>query len=392
MLRNCLYTIVTILCIALPFKQTGAQDAYLRRVFDTLASPHVSGRGYVDSGLQKAAAIIEQELRKWGVQPIDNSFRQPFKHDVVVFDGTVELKVNKKPLKPGVDFLVSPGSRAVKAEKGKLERLDSIRWIDPANRVVLELVDKLTWGVATVQDDYTVVYVLKPSMPVNIQSYSIHLDARRIKDFTSENVLGFIPGKEKRDSFLVLTAHYDHLGKLGHDAIFCGANDNASGVALMLDLARRIGSGEVSLRYSVLFIAFAGEEAGLLGSEHFVKNPVVPLNKICFLVNLDLLGTGNDGIMVVNATEYPKAWKILDDLNKANGWLNTIGQRGKARNSDHYWFTEAGVPAFFIYTLGGIAAYHDVYDVRETLPLTKTKEVGELLIAFFENLSKGGAY
>jgi len=88
-----------------------------------------------------------------------------------------------------------------------------------------------------------------------------------------------------------------------------------------------------------------------------------------FLVNLDLLGTGDEGMMVVNATEFfsPVCF-FLTAINNEKKYLAKIGQRGKARNSDHYWFTEKGVPSFYFYTLGGIKAYHDIYDKAETLP------------------------
>lgn len=376
-----------LLCVLFGQIEALAQKDNIRRLVDTLASPHLEGRGYVDSGLQKAASFIESEYRLAGLKPIEDTYRQSFTHDVVVFDGNVKLTLNGKVLKPGIDFLVSPGSKAVKAASKKLVPLDSIRWIDPNARVVFEMVDKLTWGVASVQDDYAVFYVLNSALPEPPVSYVVDLDARRIKGFSSENIVGIIKGSERPDSLLVISAHYDHLGKLGRDAVFCGANDNASGVALMLDLAKQLGAGASPPRYSVMFIAFAGEEVGLLGSAHYVQNPLFPLENIRFLINLDLLGTGEEGIMVVNASEYPDEWQLLDSLNKANNWLKQVGQRGKARNSDHYWFTEAGVPAFFIYTLGGISAYHDVYDVRETLPLTKTEDVGKLILSFLDIIS-----
>ena len=97
---------------------------------------------------------------------------------------------------------------------------------------------------------------------------------------------------------------------------------------------------------------------------------------------MDLLGTGDDGLMVVNATEFEAQFNTLANINSEKKLLPKIDKRGKARNSDHYWFTEKGVPAFFIYTLGGIAAYHDVFDKAETLPLTKYKEVFQLITEF----------
>ena len=378
----------TLFLLFIQYSGFGQKD-HIRRMVDTLASPFMCGRGYVEKGLQKAAQFIEDEFKRSGIKPVKKSYRQPFKHDVVVFDGAAELRINDKALTPGVDFVVSPGSIGAKGRQQKLQKLDSARWIDPALRVVIEKVDKLTWGVASVQDDYTVFQVLKSSLPGEPEYYGANLDARRVKDFTSENIIGMVQGTEKPDSVLVISAHYDHLGKLGKETIFCGANDNASGVALMLDLAKQIAAKP--LRYSVMFIAFAGEEAGLLGSAHYVKNPLLPLKDIRFLVNLDLLGTGDEGIMVVNATEFANEWKMLNDINKQNGWLSQVGQRGKARNSDHYFFTELGVPSFFIYTMGGIKAYHDIYDLRETLPLTKTEEVGKLLLEFFKGLSEGGS-
>ena len=168
---------------------------------------------------------------------------------------------------------------------------------------------------------------------------------------------------------------------MGNKTIFPGANDNASGVSMLLNLAKAYSKNNNS-KYSLLFIAFAGEEMGLLGSKYYTEHPVVPLEKIKFLINLDLLGTGDDGLMVVNGEIYPQQFNLLDSLNTVHHYLNHIGKRGKARNSDHYYFSEKGVPAFFLYTLGGIKAYHDIDDKGSTLPLTKYKEVFRLISDF----------
>ncbi|MDQ6815507.1 MAG: M28 family peptidase, partial [Bacteroidota bacterium] len=129
-------------------------------------------------------------------------------------------------------------------------------------------------------------------------------------------------------------------------------------------------------------------EAGLLGSKYFTQHPLFPLKNIRFLLNLDLEGTGDKGITVVNATEYTKAFAALNAVNDSGHYLVKINPRGKAANSDHYWFSEKGVPAFFMYTLGGIKAYHDIFDKAETLPLTKYEDLFKLIVGFNKDLMK----
>ena len=97
-------------------------------------------------------------------------------------------------------------------------------------------------------------------------------------------------------------------------------------------------------------------------------------------------GTGDEGIKVVNATEHKKEFDELIKINEEKKYLPGIQPRGKAPISDHYFFEEAGVKTFYIYTLGGIKAYHDIYDRPETLPLTKFEELYKLVIDFTNGL------
>jgi hypothetical protein len=90
--------------------------------------------------------------------------------------------------------------------------------------------------------------------------------------------------------------------------------------------------------------------------------------------------------MVVNGAVFTNQFSKLQSINAKNNYLKEIKKRGKAQNSDHYWFTEIGVPSFFIYTLGGIKAYHDIYDVESTLPLTEFVDVFKLLTEFVNEL------
>jgi aminopeptidase YwaD len=248
------------------------------------------------------------------------------------------------------------------------------------------LKDKLTWSVAREQLEYTTIEVSKRSLAGLPSKIKININARLENNFGAANVCGIIPGTIKKDSVIVFTAHFDHLGGMGKDTYFPGANDNASGVSLLLSLAQYYASNPQP--YSVAFICFAGEEAGLLGSKYFTENPLLPLSSIRFLTNADLVGTGVDGITVVNATEYKNEYALLNKINDEHKLLPAIKARGKAANSDHYWFSEKGVPSFFMYTMGGVSAYHDVFDKSATLPMNEFADLFRLIVKFNAELMK----
>jgi Zn-dependent M28 family amino/carboxypeptidase len=177
--------------------------------------------------------------------------------------------------------------------------------------------------------------------------------------------MGYVKGTEYPDSFIFLTAHYDHLGEMGKGTYFPGANDNASGIAILIDMARYFANSKIKPRYSIGFIAFAGEEAGLVGSKYYTDYPVTPLKNISFLMNMDLMANGQTGMMVVNGSVFPKEYGKLVHINDSAHYLYAIDKRGKAANSDHYWFSEKGVKAFFFYLLGKYPYYHDIYDTSD---------------------------
>jgi hypothetical protein len=216
----------------------------------------------------------------------------------------------------------------------------------------------------------------------SVKEIDICIGAKFFKNYVSQNVIGYIRGKVNPDSFIVFTAHYDHLGQMGKTVYFPGANDNASGVAMLLSLARYYSQPGNKPNCSIVFMAFSGEEVGLLGSHYYVEHPLFPMTRIKFLTNMDILGTGNEGITVVNATVYDSAFKKLQEINTAGNYLPALKPRGKAAISDHHFFTEKNIPSFYIYTLGGIKAYHDTCDRRETLPLTEFEDLFSLLREF----------
>lgn len=416
---------IYILLSSLMILSAAAQDKdYARRMVDTLASPYMSGRGYVDNGDRKAADFLAAEMRSMGrVQPLfSGNYFQSFTHDVNIFEVEPFLKVGKTHLLPGKDYLVQAFSGSVKGnynvmfvdggdllslrfrlsqmkdnkrtaviiyaksgEEFKAAQKEIVTVLRMCDVLVLVNPTKLTWTVSSENIGKKAVFeVSKDAFDKTVGRKKVSVSAQPVykRGYESVNVGGIIPGTIK-DSFLLVTAHYDHLGKMG-SAVFPGANDNASGTAMMLDLARYYAEVDFKPRYTLVFVAFAAEEAGLVGSKYFVENPVLDLAKIKFVFNIDLMGGGTEGVTVVNGTVHEPEFARMEAINAEKKYVPRVKKRGKAANSDHHWFTENGVPAFFVYAEGGVTAYHDVNDTRENLPLDGYDGIFRLIRDFLE--------
>ncbi|GAA4350580.1 hypothetical protein GCM10023185_08460 [Hymenobacter saemangeumensis] len=395
-----------------------------RKTIEKLASPAMLGRGYVGDGDKKAAAYLRGRLRELKLEPLAPDYTQRFTLDVNTFPGKLELQLQhgfgpvlgpRWPLQPGRDFIAAPNSGSGRLRGRRLCYLDSAALTSPdglreffhcsrlpctvvlldryvqqpahlplavKNRVdsaaaVLSIVPKLTASLAPEQTSqlrlhalpHAMLHPFKPGTGSPAWTANLEVEARLKRSYPSQNLAAVVRGSAQPDSFLVVSAHYDHLGTMGKKAYFPGANDNASGVALLLELAAHYAKPENRPACSIAFLLFGAEEAGLIGSSYFVAHPLLPLKNIKFLVNLDLLGTGEQGATVVNGRVHESAFRRLSSLNEAGHYLPALGARGRAANSDHYPFSELGVPAFFIYTRGGSPAYHDVHDQPGALSL-----------------------
>ena len=362
----------------------GQDLKYVRKTLNTLTSEDFWGRGYTKNGMDKAADFILSEFKSFGLQPMDGEkFKQPFQFAVNTFPGKMDLSINNKKLIPGKDFIIHQASVGVKATT-ILEQKDSINFLAASSRILVTVEDKLTWSVAQKVNDYTQVFVKKSALNETPKTIAVDIENTFVPDFRAANICGVVKGKIKPDSIILITAHYDHLGGMGKNTYFPGANDNGSGISFLLSLAKYYAKNPQ--KYTIAFICFAGEGAGILGSNYVTENPLIPLSNIRFLINVDMVGTGETGATVVNATQYPKEFEALKKINEEGKFLVKINPRGKAANSDHYFFTEKGVPAFFLYTQGGIAAYHDVFDKAETLPFTVYENLFKLFVGFNKSL------
>jgi len=414
-----------------PHAQPEPDLARARRTIEALAAPNMHGRGYVQQGEHVAAAYLRARLRQLGLAPLAPNYTQSFTLNVNTFPGKMQLTLldgQQLTLLPGRDFIAAPESAPQPAAWSRPLVLDTLLFTDtaavrrllhPASlagwvadarlrptqlpagpqvasivlrardearlaslpaavqqfvaqfpvRLVLE--PKLTASLSATQAPGTRLEVLASRWPAASAEASIRLavDAQLLPDYQTQNLAAIVKGRAQPDSFLVVSAHYDHLGMMGSQTYFPGANDNASGVALLLELAAHYARPENQPACSVVFLLFGAEEAGLVGSSYFVQHPLVPLASIKFLLNLDLLGTGEEGATVVNGRVHEAAFARLTALNETHHYLPRLTARGRAANSDHYPFSQAGVPAFFLYTRGGSLAYHDVNDQPAALSL-----------------------
>ena len=358
-----------------------AQDTvYARKIINDLTSEKFYGRGYLHNGLGKAANYIEHELKSNGIAPLfDGKYLQPFFQTVNTFP-TIDVTLNGKKLIPGWDYIPHPSSGPLKG-RYPLYPKDSVTYSSPRGELVVQLRKKLTYSVGNETRNKTIIELDKTrfqELPVKAE---VEIKTKLLNKFKANNVGGMIKGTGS-DSIIIFSAHYDHLGGLGDHTYFPGANDNASGVSMVLNMMKYYKAHPP--KYTTVFIFFAGEEAGLLGSLHLSENPPFPLKQVKFMINLDLLGTGDEGIMVVNGALLEKEFNRLHAINDTQRLVYGVNKRGKAANSDHYWFSEKGVPAFFIYTLGGVTAYHDVRDISATLPLTDYTDVCRLILQFVD--------
>jgi aminopeptidase YwaD len=395
----------------------GQDIIYARSVISRLTSPGFEGRGYVKHGDRKAAKFISGEFKKSGLKHYGKDYFQPFNISINTFPGKVILTLNGQQLVPGTEFLVASSSPSLKGtykvvwanpDTSSLSSSQKSKqaWIykddfvitqgdikklsldDPFQSTGLIIPvksgDNLWWHVSNGKVVQKHMLLLVRSQFLDSNTNELYINARNkfLPAYETRNVIGYIAGKDRPDSFFVFTAHYDHLGKMGR-IYFPGANDNASGTAMLMDLARYYAQSSHRPRYTIVFIATAAEEVGLLGAGYFTDHPLFPLEKIKFLINLDMVGTGSDGITVVNGSVYEKDFNLLQKINAEKKYVKDIAARGESCNSDHCPFYQKGVPSFFIYTRGeDFKEYHNVNDRADALPLTAYQSLVELLTDF----------
>ena len=199
-------------------------------------------------------------------------------------------------------------------------------------------------------------------LPAVTLDYVQHLGTKRR---VVRNVVGVLPGADaaRRSEALVIGAHYDHVGLGGRFSsspdrtgeIHNGADDNASGIAALVEMARAAAADRSRFPRTLVFVAFAGEERGLLGSAHYANNPALPLANTLAMLNLDMVGRSRGVVEVGGLTRFPSLARDVEAAARVVGIDARSGGPGAGRSDDSS-FIEKGIPALHFFT-----GFHDDY-------------------------------
>jgi hypothetical protein len=417
----------------------------LKQKLSVIASAEMEGRETATEGQRKAAAYIENKFREIGLKP-RNGDNYQLHYDLFVDSLTAySLSLNGTALQPNKDYSVSVNSSAngawniseiYFAGAGVLDttQLDvKDKWVvtdetgfNPLRQKIAQLRRRQVKGIILVSKSFprTTPFALKSGMDIKTHdlsntypyftvsyatlaqilnkasldsaslsvmsktSYPTNLSltvARTELKLKSSNVLGILEGSDKKDEYVFLTAHYDHLGKRGDSIIYYGADDDGSGTTAIIELAeafakaRKKGHGP---RRSIVFMTVSGEEKGLLGSEYYTDHPLYPLAKTTVNLNIDMVGRidpkfKGDSLNYVYVIGDDKLSSelapITDSINKKYIGMELDRRYNDIKDpnryyfrSDHYNFAKKGVPIIFYFN-GTHADYHRPSDTVEKI-------------------------
>ena len=410
-----------LLLLTIVTMQLNAQDlAHYKKVVKELSSAKYQGRGYAADGANKAGKYLAKEFARAGA---DEVTCQPFKLDINTFPGKMEVAVDGKKFIPGVDFTLREFAPGIKGEY-KLYYIDMQNYNAekifadlalPENKDAFVVCDFMftykhsadfkrmqsksecanagfiyTWesplkfykAYGEKVSEKPILWVA-PDFPTNAKTIKLNIENEFLDDYECFNVIAKVEGK-RHDKCYLFTAHYDHLGKLGKKTFYAGAHDNASGTATVVTLAAHYAKNKPE--YDMYFIAFSGEDANLRGSEWYANNPIVPLNQIKYLINLDMIADNNPMQYCEVSNEGMNGFELMEKINGEKNYFKKLDRHELEGNSDHYPFAQRNVPCIFFMNEGGDAFkyYHTIYDNWKNAIFENYEPTVKLIVDFIE--------
>lgn len=424
-----------ILLMSYVFQESQAQSK-LEEHINVLTSPEFKGRGYFYGGADSAANYISWSYRQIGLSAISDNFRQGF--SITAFGRTSNqssIRIGDKQYIIWKDFAIQPfhidrnrGQFVGQHQLYPLYKNDSVFFyrdsvgtdcivrakLTNESQVFQTIVEGDSLADKFFGRKHTTACLTKYLQKPNMNLYPSPFMSRKLKrvaknntkttlhesitvnlqrdtsNYICHNIVGQLAARAKVDSIVLISAHYDHLGQR-RASYYPGANDNASGIAVMLELANKLNTAiddgwEPS--YNIVFVAFAAEEYGLLGSEYFVQSDVLDISRIKCVLNMDMVGGVGSELKDQPEALYlfksDSAFKhclqpLLQAVSENSGVDFVLDGNSKyLRYSDQASFINRGIPALFLFS-GEDGVMHTLNDTSDKLNYKKMESLVEVL-------------
>lgn len=230
------------------------------------------------------------------------------------------------------------------------------------------------------------VLMVNENFPANAQRIAVDIESRMIENHDAHNIIAYLPGKSDSETCITFAAHYDHLGLMGKENLFPGANDNSSGVAMLLALAKYYSANTPNNNIQFMFLD--AEETNLLGAFYYTENPYEPLSRIKYWIEPDMIGDNGDELICEISDEGALGLNLLRSLNsKMENPFNEIRCNELTDNSDHYAFAIKHVPAMYLTVEGDMYQYyHTPRDTYEHTSDANFNRLFDLIRQFVDNI------
>ena len=309
----------------------------------------------------------------WGNNCEQNDFNDVVVEDKIVFCRQVpDVNADRNAIEHGAQgllLLVDPSQRSLDFAYSRQESI--VPHPIPTFLISPNVAETLLSGSGLSLQDLSLAFRSRPlATTAHIEVDQAGPEGCMARGCAGRNVLGVLPGRDSTVSHevIILSAHYDHMGQAPDGTVWPGANDDASGVAVLLEIARAWNEQGYVPRRTVLFAAWDGEELGLLGSREYTQDPSYPLNDTIAVVQLDMIGSGGDVLRVDGRGGIEAQIIAAADVMGLDALVTEVGR------SDHIPFLQAGVPANMIGWLDTedqYRDYHRPFDTPERIDLER---------------------
>ncbi|MCF8241828.1 MAG: M20/M25/M40 family metallo-hydrolase [Melioribacteraceae bacterium] len=250
--------------------------------------------------------------------------------------------------------------------------------------------DFLTGSGFTLKELQTIIDDNKKPYSIELKTSSqILVNAKYDKEKETVNVIGILPGidEKMKDEYVILGAHLDHVGQQGKEIYFPGANDNASGSAAVMEIAKAFVGNNIRPKRSIMFVLFASEESGLEGSSFLASNLGIDTNKVAAMLNMDCVGHG-DSIRLGNGKSALELWGLAKSLDSTYTKM-TVNPTWSGGGADAAPFHQKGIPALYFVTTNSYTHLHYMTDTPGTLNPELYEKITELAFLTTYNVADG---